>query len=107
MTTLEEIIAKAVPYFDYVFRVLSEKYRLEIRWKIDTKPDTDHRIIGADEKLIREIYKLWIYIIGKATTRIDGITRYHIELEKTHRREYIGYRIASFEEIDEAIRRYL
>jgi len=107
MTTLEEIIAKAVPYFDYVFRVLSEKYRLEIRWEISTKPHVDSRVTGDEEKLVREKYELKIYVIGKVTIRRDGIIRYYIELEGTHRREYIGYRIASFEEIEEAIRRYL
>jgi len=107
MTTLEEIIAKAVPYFDYVFRVLSERYRLEIRWEINMKPSVDSRVTGDEEKLVREKYELRIYVIGKVTIRRDGIIRYYIEIESTHRREYIGYRIASFEEIDEAIRRYL
>jgi hypothetical protein len=105
--TLEEIIAKAIPYFDYVFRVLKEKYKLEIRWELKTKPDADYRVIGANEKIIREIYELWIYIIGKGTGRINGITRYYIEIEKANRRELIGYRLATFEEIEEEIRRFL
>jgi len=105
--TLEEIIAKAVPYFDYVFRVLGERYRLEIRWELETKPHVDSRVTGDEEKLVREKYELRIYIIGKVTIRKDGIIRYYVELEKTHRREYLGYRLVSFEEIEEAIRRYL
>jgi hypothetical protein len=107
MTTLEEIISKAVPYFDYVFRVLSEKYRVEIRWEISTKMDTDYRLIGDEEKLIREIYELWIYIIGKTTVKVDGIIRYYVEIEKSKRREYIGFRLVSFEEIEDKIRRFL
>jgi len=105
--TLEEIIATATSYFDYVFRVLKEKYRLEIHWEINMKADVDYRVIGANEKIIREIYELWIYIIGKGTTKVNGITRYYIEIEKSKRREYLSFRLATFEEIEDEIRRFL
>jgi len=105
--TLEEIISKAASYFDYVFKTLSERYRVEIRWEISVKPHTDSRVIGDNEKIIREIYELRIYVVGKVTARVNGITRYYIEIEKAYRREYIGFRLASFEEIEEKIRGYL
>jgi hypothetical protein len=105
--TLEEIISKAVPYFNYVFETLKQRYRVEIRWDLKTKMDTDYRLIGDEEKLIREIYELWIYIIGKGTARVKGIIRYYIEIEKTRRREYLGYRIVSLEEIEDEIKRFL
>jgi hypothetical protein len=104
---LEEIIAKASSYFNYVFRVLSEKYRVEIHWEISTRPNVDSRVIGGEEKITREIYELRIYIVGKGTTRVNGITRYYIEIEKFKRREYLGFRLASFEEIEDEIRRFL
>jgi len=103
MTTLEEIVALSVPYFEYVFRVLREKYKLEIRWELDTKPREASFIIG--EKIIKEIFELWIHIVGKGTVKIDGIIRYYVEVGK--RREYVGFRLVSLEEIEEKIRRFL
>jgi hypothetical protein len=107
MTTLEEIVSKATPYFDYVFKKLEERYKLEIRWELNIKPDVDSTLVGAGEKLIREKYELKIYIIGKGTIRVNGITRYYIELEKSRRREYLGFRLATFEEIEDKIERFL
>jgi hypothetical protein len=105
MTTLEEIIALASPYFEYVFRTLEEKYRLKINWELDTKPRESSFVIG--EKIVKEIFELKIYVIGKGTARVNGITRYYIEIEKSKRREYLGYRLASIEEIEDEIRRFL
>jgi hypothetical protein len=105
--TLEEIIAKAIPYFQFVFDTLSKKYRVEIRWEINAKPDIDSTLVGAGEKIVRERYELWIFIIGKGTARVNGITRYYIEIEKTRRKEYLGFRLATFEEIEDEIRRFL
>jgi len=103
--TLEEIIAKAKPYFDYVFDVLKQRYRVEIDWEIDVRPI--ERTIGAGEKIVKEIFELKIFIVGKTTKKVDGIIRYYIEIEKTKRREYIGFRLISIEEIEEAIKGYL
>jgi len=103
--TLEEIIAKAKPYFDYVFDVLKQRYRVEIDWEIDVRPI--ERTIGAGEKIVKEIFELRIFIVGKTTKKVDGIIRYYIEIEKTKRREYIGFRLISIEEIEEAIKGYL
>jgi len=78
MTTFEEILSKAVPYFQYVFEILKQRYRLEIHWEIDTSPRIDRTLIGAGEKIEREIYELRIYITGKGAGRVNGITRYYI-----------------------------
>jgi hypothetical protein len=104
--TLEEIVALSVPYFEYVFRVLREKYRLEIRWELDVKPSVDSTLVGG-EKLVRETFELRIYMVGKGSARVSGITRYYVEIEKSNRKEYIGFRLASPEEIEEKIRRFL
>ena len=106
MTTLEEIISKTKPYFDYVFETLKQKYGVEIRWEIDVRPK-ERSSIYLGERIVRETFELKIFIIGKTTIIADGIIRYYIEVEKTRRKEYVGFRLASIEEIEEKIKTYL